>query len=65
MPNAVTANGDNLNDMFGWADVFVREFEMKLYNRWGEKVFETINKNDRWDGTYKTDKDMYSNVYFG
>ncbi len=64
VPNAVTANGDNLNDMFGWADVFVREFEMKLYNRWGEKVFETINKNDRWDGTYKTDKDMYSNVYF-
>lgn len=64
VPNAVTANGDNLNDKFGWADVFVKEFEMKLFNRWGEKVFETTNKNDKWDGTYKTNEAMYSNVYF-
>ncbi len=24
-----------------------------LYNRWGEKVFETTDKNYGWDGTYK------------
>ncbi|MFB1004321.1 MAG: gliding motility-associated C-terminal domain-containing protein, partial [Bacteroidia bacterium] len=64
VPNAVTANGDKLNDSFGWADVFVKEFEMKLYNRWGEKVFESTNKNIKWSGEYKEDDLKYSNVYF-
>lgn len=64
VPNAVTANGDNLNDSFGWSDVFVREFEMKVYNRWGEKVFETNDKNKKWSSEYKNDDIKYSNVYF-
>jgi gliding motility-associated-like protein len=64
VPNAVTANGDNLNDKFGWGDVFVKEFEMKLYNRWGEKVFESTDKNTKWDGMYKDQPLDYSNVYF-
>ena len=64
VPNAVTSNGDNLNDSFGWTDVFVREFEMKVYNRWGEKVFETTDKNKRWSSEYKNDEIKYSNVYF-
>lgn len=64
VPNAVTANGDNLNDIFGWADVFVLDFEMQIYNRWGEKVYQTTDKNADWTGEYK-DKDLkYSNVYF-
>ena len=28
-------------------------FEMKIFNRWGEKVFETNNTRSTWDGTYK------------
>ena len=64
VPNAVTANGDNLNDAFGWSDVFVREFEIKIYNRWGEKVFQSTDKNATWDGKYKQTDLSYSNVYF-
>tara|TARA_B100001059_G_scaffold85396_1_gene83545 strand:- start:9949 stop:13677 length:3729 start_codon:yes stop_codon:yes gene_type:complete len=64
VPNAVTANGDNLNDAFGWSDVFVREFEIKIYNRWGEKVFQSSNKNDTWTGLYKQKDLVFSNVYF-
>lgn len=64
VPNAVTANGDNLNEIFGWSDVFVREFVMKVYNRWGEKVYETTDKNAEWSGEYKDDYLPYSNVYF-
>jgi gliding motility-associated-like protein len=26
---------------------------MSIYNRWGEKVFETTNINEGWDGKYK------------
>lgn len=64
VPNAVTANGDNLNDKFGWADVFVKEFEMRVYNRWGEQVFESTDKNAKWSAAYKSGDLSYSNVYF-
>lgn len=64
VPNAVTANGDNLNDQFGWADVFVQEFEMRVYNRWGEQVFESTDKNAKWSAAYKSGELTYSNVYF-
>jgi gliding motility-associated-like protein len=64
VPNAITANGDNLNDAFGWSDVFVREFEIKIFNRWGEKVFQSSNKNDTWTGVYKQTDLAFSNVYF-
>lgn len=63
VPNAVTNNDDNLNDIFGWSDVFVREFEMRVYNRWGEKVFETTDKNAEWDGVFKGNAVKNSNVY--
>ena len=29
------------------------EMEISIYNRWGEKVFESTNQNDCWDGTYR------------
>ncbi len=63
VPNAVTSDGNNLNDEFGWSDVFVKEFEMRIYNRWGEKVFETTDKNIEWSGEYKNDNLHNSNVY--
>lgn len=64
VPNAVTANGDELNDVFGWSDAFVKEFEMRIYNRWGEKVYETTDKNIEWDGEYKEKEGQFNNVYF-
>lgn len=63
VPNAFTANGDNLNDVFSWSDVFVLDFDMKIYNRWGEKVFETTDKNADWNGIYKDNGLKNSNVY--
>ena len=50
VPNAFTANGDGLNDLFQWVPVFVKDFHIEIYNRWGGKVFETDNKLDFWDG---------------
>jgi gliding motility-associated-like protein len=64
VPNALTANGDNLNDYFRWSDVFVKEFEMLVFNRWGEKVYQTMDKNDNWSGEFKESEFGSSNVYF-
>jgi len=41
VPNVVTANGDHLNDGFGPVCDGLANYEMYIYNRWGEEVFHT------------------------
>ncbi len=52
-PNAFTANGDGLNDSYQWVPVFVKDFNIQIFDRYGERVFTTNNKNEPWDGKYK------------
>ena len=40
------------------------EFEMLVFNRWGEKVYQTTDKNANWSGEFKQSKFGSSNVYF-
>lgn len=53
IPNAFSPNGDNNNDVFRIQSNFIDEVELSIYDRWGEKIFETKDKNFWWDGTYK------------
>jgi len=52
MPNAFTPNGDGLNDaFFGKGKIEgIINFNMSIWNRWGEMVFETANSSEGWDG---------------
>lgn len=52
MPTAFTPNGDKLNDEFKirYPEV-VKLFQLAVYNRLGQKIFETTNPNKGWDGT--------------
>lgn len=50
VPNAFTANGDALNDNFAWVPVFIKDFHIEIYSRWGELLFETDDKRSHWDG---------------
>jgi gliding motility-associated-like protein len=53
-PTAFSPNRDGINDVFRvgiTGEVSVRN--MKVYNRWGQVVFETLDINKFWDGTYK------------
>lgn len=52
VPTAFTPTGDNLNDVWGQVDVFVKDYHMQVFNRWGEKVFESFDKNEQWTGAY-------------
>ncbi|REJ80839.1 MAG: gliding motility-associated C-terminal domain-containing protein [Bacteroidetes bacterium] len=52
IPNAFTPNGDGLNDTFGVKGEGIKNFRLFIYNRWGEKIFETSNPNEHWDGYY-------------
>ncbi len=54
LPNAFTPNRDGLNDVFSVKYPFpVKGFLLSVYNRFGEKVFETTDMMKGWDGTYK------------
>lgn len=54
MPSAFTPNGDGLNDVFKLKYPFpVNKFNMIIYDRWGEKVFETNTITSGWNGMWK------------
>jgi gliding motility-associated-like protein len=53
IPNAFTPNGDGLNDefrIFGTPIENITKYNFQIFNRWGQKIFETTNIEDAWDG---------------
>lgn len=58
LPSAFTPNNDNLNDRYGISNAFIVEDlnRFEIFNRWGLKLFESSNKDDTWDGTFKGEK---------
>jgi gliding motility-associated-like protein len=64
IPTAFSPNADAVNNTFRVkinADC-VKEMDLKVYDRWGEVVFETQNPTTAWDGKYKG-KDLDSAVF--
>jgi len=52
-PNAFTPNLDGTNDLFLVKGMGIEEFELFIYNRWGELLYHTDDIDQGWDGTYK------------
>ncbi len=53
VPNVFSPNGDNNNDVFQVKARGVESFYIMIYDRWGEKVFESEDVNETWDGTLR------------
>lgn len=52
LPNVFSPNGDGINDVYV-ADnpsSFVKKVDMRIFNRWGEQVYHTVNPDIEWDG---------------
>jgi gliding motility-associated-like protein len=66
MPNAFTPNGDGKNDVFRIPfEVRIDLKEFAIYNRWGNTVFRTTDRNTGWDGTLNGKSCTYGTyVYF-
>lgn len=67
LPNAFTPNGDGKNDLFTpiVPYQFITRINLSIFNRWGNKVFETNDPNINWDGTdFKNNKELEAGVYF-
>lgn len=62
VPNAFTPNGDGRNDLFRVYGDPIDEIELMIYDRWGEKVFESNQKGAGWDGTFRG-KVLAADVY--
>ncbi|MBL4658190.1 MAG: gliding motility-associated C-terminal domain-containing protein [Flavobacteriales bacterium] len=64
-PNSFTPNGDTYNDVFQPLGVGINyDFEMYIYNRWGDAIFESFNSDGSWDGTAnKTNNQVQEGVY--
>ncbi|MEM7367570.1 MAG: PKD domain-containing protein [Bacteroidota bacterium] len=52
VPNAFSPNGDNINDRYYLKGIYIRQFNLQIFNRWGKKLFEGHHLDDAWDGTY-------------
>lgn len=53
IPNAFSPNGDGNNDVFRIYGEGIKMIDLKIFNRWGEKVYESNSQFAGWDGTYK------------
>jgi gliding motility-associated-like protein len=55
VPNAFTPNDDGINDEFNPITICTLEqYELSIFDRWGELIFKTSNLSDKWDGKYKS-----------
>lgn len=55
LPNVFTPNGDGDNDFFTPLSPYkyVESIDIKIYNRWGQVIFETTDPDINWDGRHK------------
>ncbi|MCP4121822.1 MAG: T9SS type B sorting domain-containing protein [Bacteroidetes bacterium] len=65
IPTAFSPNGDNNNDVLMVLDKNVDELVFfRIYNRWGELLFETSDINEGWDGLFNAEKqEMDTYIY--
>jgi gliding motility-associated-like protein len=53
IPNAFSPNGDGFNEVFLAQGTGIREFRLRIFDRWGELLFETDDILQAWDGSFK------------
>jgi len=52
IPNAFTPNGDGINDYFQGYGTNFTDYEMLIFDRWGELTYETHDYGQPWNGKY-------------
>ena len=56
IPNAFSPNGDDNNDVLLVRGIFIEKMIFRIFDRWGELVFESENPQIGWDGTFRGKK---------
>jgi gliding motility-associated-like protein len=55
VPTGFSPNGDFVNDEFVIPELINYDADVVIFNRWGDKVYESTNYKNDWDGTCKAD----------
>ncbi len=53
IPDAFTPNSDRVNDQFFGQGDYLKSYNMQIYDRWGEMIFESNDRSLSWNGTFK------------
>jgi len=67
VPNIFTPNGDGINDNFqimGISNYCYDTLTIKIYDRWGKKVFESADPEFVWDGKYENGKEASEGTFY-
>ncbi len=65
LPNTFTPNQDQANDIFiPRLNRFIDRVDFKVFNRWGQKVFETQDPELNWNGENMSGKELSEGTYF-
>ncbi len=66
VPNVITFNGDGINDEFDLSNLIENclEFELLIFNRWGNLVFKSINNESNFKGYDLDNNELTQGVYF-
>jgi gliding motility-associated-like protein len=63
IPDAFSPNGDNINETFLIQGGGIKDFSIRIFNRWGEEVYFSEDIEKAWDGTFKGES-VPSGVYY-
>lgn len=63
IPNAFTPDGDGLNDEFKPLSTYVDDYQLLIYTRWGDLVFESTDPAQGWDGISRTGEVLNTAVF--
>jgi gliding motility-associated-like protein len=63
IPNVFSPNGDGLNDLFKPVGNFT-ELDVKIFNRYGELIYQSIQLNEGWNGRTTAGKQCKAGTYF-
>lgn len=50
IPNAFTPDGDGINETFSGQGIFIKDYEMTIFDRWGNLIFFSDDISKPWDG---------------
>jgi gliding motility-associated-like protein len=64
IPNAFTPNGDGKNDLFRIKGDDIVSLDLMVYNRWGQRVFISVDRFSGWDGTFNGKPCEIGTYYF-
>jgi len=62
-PSAFSPNGDGINDEFFVQSRLIRDFQIRIFNRWGQQIYESTDPEFRWDGFAQGGEAVQEGVY--